>query len=303
MNRPQSQRARWWRGLLLGAGLAAVAVLGSTAARAEASGGPAFATHYVRPGDSVWKVSQWYGAPVRDIAELNRLPHPSVVWAGTYLAVPVIDHYDIYAVKPGDTLFLIARRYGIPVHVLKEANALRGDMIVPGQRLLVPLGDAAKVGKHGKKPVANGNAKIAAKPARPEPNPAPRQEQARRAPVGVNDYELRLLAQMIEAEAGGEPYLGKVAVGAVIMNRVKSPLFPDTIEGVLFEPWQFEPVLNGTFWREPSAESWRAAIDAVNGVDPTGGALYFWNPMKSGYQPFLESRPSAGWIGNHRFAY
>ncbi|HEY8393928.1 MAG TPA: cell wall hydrolase [Thermaerobacter sp.] len=297
MSRLQSQRRSWWRGLVLSAGLAAIAVLGSTATHAEASGGPAFATHYVRPGDTVWKVSQWYGAPVKDIAELNRLPHPSVVWAGTYLAVPVIDHYDIYAVKPGDSLFRIARAYGISVDVLKKANALRSDLIIPEQRLIVPLAG----GGQERQPARTVTTAPAAKPMPPESKPAP--SQTRRAPVGVSDYELRLLAQMIEAEAGGEPYLGKVAVGAVIMNRVKSPLFPNSIEGVLFEPWQFEPVLNGTFWREPSAESWQAAIDAVNGVDPTGGALYFWNPVKSGYQPFLETRPSAGWIGNHRFAY
>ena len=124
-----------------------------------------------------------------------------------------------------------------------------------------------------------------------------------RRPVRLSPRDLRLLAQMIEAEASGEPYIGKVAVGAVILNRVESPLFPDTVEDVIFQPWQFEPVLNGWFWREPSAESWRAAREAARGVDPTGGALYFWNPAKSGYQPHLESRPPAGWIGNHRFAY
>lgn len=292
MNRPQPNRHRWLNGLLLGVGLAALAVMGSTGTAAEASGGPAFATHYVEPGDTVWKVSQWYGAPVRDIAELNRLPHESVVWAGTYLAVPVIDHYDIYAVQPGDTLFYIAQAYGISVDELMSANALGTDLIVPGQRLIVPLGKETAPADQG----SGGSTDTFAEPA-------PQQAAPRQAPAGVSDYELRLLAQMIEAEAGGEPYTGKVAVGAVILNRVESPLFPDSIEGVLFEPWQFEPVLNGTFWREPSAESWQAAIDAVNGVDPTGGALYFWNPVKSGYQPFLESRPSAGWIGNHRFAY
>ncbi|QIA26449.1 cell wall hydrolase [Thermaerobacter sp. PB12/4term] len=127
--------------------------------------------------------------------------------------------------------------------------------------------------------------------------------QVQERAMHLTPRELRLLAQMIEAEAGAEPYEGKVAVGAVILNRVRSPLFPDTVEEVIFQPWQFEPILNGWFWREPSAASWRAARDAARGVDPTGGALYFWNPAKSGYQPHLESRPSAGWIGNHRFAY
>ena len=284
-------RISWRRsiaGLVAGAGLAALAVVGS-AEPATASGGPAFATHYVRWGDTIWKVSQRYGVPVQDIAELNRLPSPDVVWAGTYLAVPTIEHYDIYAVKPGDTLFSIARAYGISAEALQQANALPGDQIVPGQRLIVPL-DGGATGDTGSGRSTGGNSAPA----------APTRSQAR---VPVSDYELRLLAQMIEAEAGGEPYIGKVAVGAVILNRVKSPLFPDTIADVIFEPYQFEPILNGWFWREPSAESWQAAVDAVNGWDPTNGALYFWNPSKSGYQPFLESRPSAGWIGSHRFAY
>ncbi|ADU50547.1 cell wall hydrolase SleB [Thermaerobacter marianensis DSM 12885] len=131
----------------------------------------------------------------------------------------------------------------------------------------------------------------------------PRALRAVHPPMRLSPREMRLLAQMIEAEAAAEPYAGKVAVGAVILNRVRSPLFPDTVEEVIFEPWQFEPILNGWFWQEPGAASWRAARDAARGVDPTGGALYFWNPAKSGYQPHLESRPSAGWIGNHRFAY
>ena len=101
----------------------------------------------------------------------------------------------------------------------------------------------------------------------------------------------------------GDDRRGQQAVIQVILNRVRSPLFPDTVEAVIFQPWQFEPILNGWFWREPSPASWRAARDAARGEDPTGGALYFWNPAKSGHQPHLEARPSAGWIGNHRFAY
>ena len=141
------------------------------------------------------------------------------------------------------------------------------------------------------------------RPAEREGRPAARGPQRRHPPMALSPWELRLLAQMIEAEAGAEPYAGKVAVGAVILNRVRSPLFPDTVEAVIFQPWQFEPILNGWFWREPSPASWRAARDAARGEDPTGGALYFWNPAKSGHQPHLEARPSAGWIGNHRFAY
>ncbi|QIA26448.1 LysM peptidoglycan-binding domain-containing protein [Thermaerobacter sp. PB12/4term] len=283
---------RWRRalaGLLAGVSLSVLAVMGSTVPAAASEGGPAFVTHYVQRGETVWKISRKYGVPMEDIVQLNRLPSASVVWAGTYLAIPRIDRYDIYTVRRGDTLFKIAGAYGLTAAELQQANALAGDLILPGQRLIVPLGGSTGA-------PSGGN-------AAPAPAPAPSRPQAGGAGVRATDYELRLLAQMVEAEAAGEPYVGKVAVAAVILNRVKSPLFPDTVADVLFEPYQFEPVLNGTFWQEPSAESWQAAIDAVTGWDPTGGALYFWNPVKSGYQPFLESRPSAGWIGNHRFAY
>ena len=282
--------SRWRRalaGLMAGVSLTVLAVMGSTAPAAAAQGGPAFVTHYVQRGETVWQISRRYGVPVRDIVALNRLPSANVVWAGTYLAIPSVDRYDIYTVRRGDTLFKIARAYGLTAAALMEANALGSDLIMPGQRLIVPL-----AGWQGSTPAYQAPATTA--PSRPVTGGAG---------VHVSDYELRLLAQMVEAEAAGEPYVGKVAVAAVILNRVKSPLFPDTVADVLFEPYQFEPVLNGTFWQEPSAESWQAAIDAVNGWDPTGGALYFWNPVKAGYQPFLESRPSAGWIGNHRFAY
>ncbi|EKP94400.1 cell wall hydrolase [Thermaerobacter subterraneus] len=283
---------RWRRalaGLLAGVSLSVLAVMGSTVPAAASGGGPAFVTHYVQRGETIWKISRKYGVPMDDIVQLNRLPSASVVWAGTYLAIPRIDRYDIYTVRRGDTLFKIAAAYGLAAAELQRANALAGDLILPGQRLIVPLGGATGAPSGGTAAAA--------------PAPAPSRSQAGGQGVRATDYELRLLAQMVEAEAAGEPYVGKVAVAAVILNRVKSPLFPDTVAGVLFEPYQFEPVLNGTFWQEPSAESWQAAIDAVNGWDPTGGALYFWNPVKSGYQPFLESRPSAGWIGNHRFAY
>ncbi|ADU50546.1 cell wall hydrolase SleB [Thermaerobacter marianensis DSM 12885] len=289
-------KRRWQRmlaGLTVGLAMAALAVMGSTARAAAAQGGPAFVTHYVQRGETVWQIARRYGVPMADIVALNRLPSASVVWAGTYLAIPSVDRYDIYTVRYGDTLYTIARAYGLTAAALKEANALATDLLLPGQRLIVPLGGGTA-----------GSAAGSSAPA-PAPSPAPASSRGVTGGAGVqvSDYELRLLAQMVQAEAGGEPYVGKVAVAAVILNRVKSPLFPDTVAGVLFEPYQFEPVLNGTFWQEPSAEAWQAAIDAVNGWDPTGGALYFWNPAKSGYQPFLETRPSAGWIGNHRFAY
>ena len=107
---------------------------------------------------------------------------------------------------------------------------------------------------------------------------------------------------MIQAEAEGEPYEGKVAVGAVILNRLQDPAFPDTLIGVLHDADAFEPILNGTFYSKlPSQDCIQAATDALAGADPTDGALYFYNPSTA-WSPWVFSRPVVTQIGNHVFA-
>ena len=116
------------------------------------------------------------------------------------------------------------------------------------------------------------------------------------------DDDFALLCRMISAEARGEPYTGQVAVGAVILNRVRHPAFPNTVAGVLFQPGAFSPVSDGQFYRVTITDSARkAAQDALNGWDPTGGAIYFYNPAKSTSQ-WIFSRPVVLTIGEHVFA-
>lgn len=117
----------------------------------------------------------------------------------------------------------------------------------------------------------------------------------------VDRNSVYLLAQVIEGEAADEPYEGKVAVGAVILNRTGSPDFPNTIPGVVYEVDAFESVSNGQYQRPLSKDSLNAAVDALNGYDPTGGALYFWNPAKA-TSPWVWSRPVITRIGGHVFA-
>ena len=115
------------------------------------------------------------------------------------------------------------------------------------------------------------------------------------------DNDLYLMARMISAEARGEPYEGQVAVGAVILNRVRHPSFPNTVSGVIYQPGAFSALLDGQY-DEPIAESaYRAAQDAMNGWDPTGGAIYYYNPAKT-TNKWIYSRPVIGKIGNHVFA-
>lgn len=117
---------------------------------------------------------------------------------------------------------------------------------------------------------------------------------------GYSSSDVDLLAKVISAEARGESYEGQVAVGAVILNRVKHPSFPDSISGVVYQNGAFSCV-NDSNWYAPVAESARrAAQDAINGWDPSGGAIYYFNAKKTS-DSFMHSRPVVRVIGDHRF--
>lgn len=109
-----------------------------------------------------------------------------------------------------------------------------------------------------------------------------------------------LLARAIHGEARGEPYVGKVAVGAVVLNRVNEPEFPNTIAGVIYQPLAFTAVADGQINLEPDAESLKAARDALNGWDPTYGCSYYWNPVTS-TSKWIWSRKVMLKIGKHWF--
>ena len=117
----------------------------------------------------------------------------------------------------------------------------------------------------------------------------------------ATNSNLYLLARCIYAEARGEPYSGMVAVGAVVLNRVKSPDFPNTISGVIYQPWAFTSVNDGQINLTPSQTAINAAQDALNGWDPTYGCLFFYNP-KTAQSQWIYSRKVVTTIGNHRFA-
>ncbi len=122
-----------------------------------------------------------------------------------------------------------------------------------------------------------------------------------------NTYSTNIywLSRIIHAEAAGEPYNGKVAVGNVILNRVNSNLFPNTIKGVIFEYFQgipqFCPVEDGTIYNTPSAESVQAAKDSLNGVRPAGTSMYFFNPDKASGSWIVNNKTYVKRIANHVF--
>ena len=117
---------------------------------------------------------------------------------------------------------------------------------------------------------------------------------------GSQSGDLYLLARLISAEARGEPYVGQVAVGAVVLNRVDHPSFPNSISGVIYQPGAFSCLDDGQF-NEPVAESaYRAAQEALNGYDPSYGAIYYFNPATATSR-WIWSRPLIVQIGSHRF--
>ncbi len=117
-----------------------------------------------------------------------------------------------------------------------------------------------------------------------------------------SDFEkdASLLASIIHGESRGEPYEGQVAVGAVVLNRVSSPDFPNTIEEVIFQPGAFDAVRDKQFYLVPNETALQAARDALNGWDPTNGALYYWNPATATSR-WIWNVPITKQIGRHVF--
>lgn len=118
---------------------------------------------------------------------------------------------------------------------------------------------------------------------------------------GLNHGDLYLMARVIEGEAADEPLEGKVAVGAVIVNRMESGKFPGSVRQVVYQPLAFEAVANGHYNRPLTRESVKAAELALEGRDPTGGALYYWNP-ETARSTWVWQRPIIKKIGRHVFA-
>jgi N-acetylmuramoyl-L-alanine amidase len=177
----------------------------------------------------------------------------------------------VHRIAWGDTLTSIARRYQTSVAILKSLNNLRSDRIIAGRSLRLP-GQAAAL---------------------------PRQASASRGIV-LSASERSALAKLIYAEAQGEPFKGQVAVAAVVFNRIRDPRFPNTLRGVMYQPFQFEPILNGWAYKPAGPSAYRALDAALAGQDPTNGAVFFYNPVKAPHA-WMATRPVVARIGNHVF--
>ncbi|ALS27612.1 spore cortex-lytic enzyme [Paenibacillus cisolokensis] len=137
----------------------------------------------------------------------------------------------------------------------------------------------------------------AAQPSRPSTGNT---EVAKSNRLGLSENDIKLMANAVYGEARGEPYEGQVAVAAVILNRLRSPSFPNTISGVIFEPRAFTAVADGQIWLTPNETARKAVMDAIGGWDPTNGCLYYFNP-ETATSAWIWTRPQVKTIGKHIF--
>ncbi len=193
-----------------------------------------------------------------------------------------------YTVRRGDTLSSIARRFNTTVRAIRVTNGRFSDRIYPGERLVIPEGNRVV-----RATPANGAASATVQ-ATPNTNSFSR--------ANVTQAERDLLARAVYSEARGEPYEGQVAIAAVVLNRVRDSRFPNTIRGVIFQPWAFSAVHDGQFWLEPNDQARRAVDEALNGWDPTRGAAFYYNPVTATSQWMFDNMTSDIIIGRHHFS-
>lgn len=224
------------------------------------------ADYTVAAGDSLYSIGKLFNASSYFLRSSNNFEEDSLS-PGEKIFVPA----HIYTVKSGDSMYTVATKYGIPVTNLKKANIKTGSSIVPGEKLIIP----------------------GVKPYRSSDNV-----------ISYSSGEVSLLARLIEAEASGESLQAKVAVGAVVVNRVQSGDWAPTLTKVIYqkfdEYYQFTPVKNGMINNTPSAESQRAAWIAMFGSDPSNGAIFYFD--LSSKNQWLWSKPQTAQIDHLIFA-
>ncbi|BAS28357.1 LysM peptidoglycan-binding domain-containing protein [Limnochorda pilosa] len=231
-----------------------------------------------------------------------------------------------YRIQPGDSLYLIAQRFGTTVDRLRQANNLwttseiraGGWLALPGglnRAYTVQPGDslfivAQKTGTTVEELRRLNNlwgtdeiwaGQVLAVPTAPSPPPAPEPPAPR---VRLSPEELDLLSRLVTAEAEGEAYAGQVAVAATVLNRVLDPRYPNTVWDVVYQYWQgipqFSPVADGRINLPASPVARQAVAEALTGKDPASGALGFYNPLKTS-NAWVRSQPVTAAIGNHLF--
>lgn len=281
---------------------------------------PQFTLIYVvQNGDTIYDIAQDYNTSVEDILENNHIENSSKINIGDELVIqtkkPKKDNklqmdysltmsqnnnnrnfnldvgkkYSVrynpeqplpevnippgkiiqYYVDSGDTLYDLAQSFNTTPGVIMALNNMENSIIRNGEKIRLPINNLSK-----------------------------RQVLAKT----VNQSDIEIMARTIHGEARGEPYMGQVAVGAVIINRVLSNQFPDNIKDVVYQTKQFTAVADGQINYTPNNTAYRAAKEALDGVDPTMGSLYYYNPKTAENKQWFSTRKFVVSIGAHVFA-
>lgn len=282
--------------------------------------GPEFTLIYVvQDGDTLYDIAEAYATTVDSLREANNIPDDSWIKLGQELMIPLSNKDDInldrkwdysfnnsseqvfeglldvgsrysvrinparslpevnipeskiikYHIGMGDTLYDLAHAFNTSIGVIMVLNDMQSSTIRAGDTLRLPIN-----------------------------NLSPRQVLAR----VIKQVDIDLLARAIHGEARGEPFIGQVAVGAVIINRVLSSYFPDSFQDVIYQSGQFSAVDDGQINLKPNNTSYRAAREAIKGTDPTLGSLYYYNPRTAKNQWWFSTRRMMVTIGGHVFA-
>lgn len=246
--------------------------------------------YVVQKGDTLTSISQKFNLNIGQLMLANSLDNSKII-AGQTLAIPMEQPVKQYRVQPGDNLSEISKAYASQVSSIKAMNNLQSNLIKPGEVLQVPVGPGDSTEQEEEIITSPVSTKVALSPT----------GQA----VAISSTDLQWLAKLINAEARGESFEGKVAVGAVILNRMAHPEFPGSIQKIIFQKvkttYQFTPVKDGRIYQDPDRDAYRAAEEALRGTDPTGGAIFFYNP-KTASDRWIRTLPVSKTIGNHVFA-
>lgn len=246
----------------------------------------AFAADYtVLKNDSLYKISKLFGTKVKTIKSDNNLKSNQIK-PGQVLNVKA----KTYKVKKGDTLVSIAKKNKVTLASLRKANNKWNNKIKVGQKLLLP---AKNIGSASTKTTAdNKNTTSTTKSKKSEPV------------ISYTSKELDLLARLISAEATGQPYKAMVGVGAVVVNRVQSSEWPDSVTDVINHVaggyYQFTPVKNGYIKNPASKTALKAAKAALNGSDPSKNAMFYFDETST--NEWLWSKPITARYGIMVFA-
>lgn len=240
----------------------------------------------IKAGDTFWTLSQAYHVTAQQIMAANPSINSNNLTVGSRLVIPASSSTaDRYTVKSGDTFWLISQRFGISESALLAANSsINPDNLLPGTSIIISSNSNSTANLNTSQTSSSYN--------------------SNNSTYAQNLY---WLAQVINAEAGGEPLNAQIGVGNVVMHRMQSPGYPHTVQGVVFQKingvYQFSCVPNGYIYTTPSSSSVQAAIDVLQkNIDVVPGAYVFYNPSQTSAGNWVRNQPTITKIGNFIFA-